>query len=133
MFKQEVTYTDFNGTERKEDLYFHLSLPEVTRMEAEAGGPLKDHIERLAGSSKTKDLLDFLEHVMLSSYGEKTSDGRSFRKNKEIREEFENSIAYAEFFEMLLTEEGLAQKFGEQVGDNGKDRKNTIAPTVVPD
>lgn len=133
MFKKEIEYTDFNGTDRKEAFYFHLSLPEVTRIEAKVGGSIKDHIEILIESSRTKELLDFIEEIMLSSYGEKTSDGRSFKKNQEIREEFSNSIAYAEFFEQLLTEEGLAQKFGEQVGDTGASKKNTIAPTIVQD
>ena len=133
MFKREIEYVDFNGVERKEDFYFHLSLPEVTRIEAEAGETLKDHIQQLVTNNKVKELLDFLEDVILTSYGEKTTDGRSFRKNKELREEFENSPAYAEFFEQLITEEGLAEKFGEKVADNGKSKKNTVAPTIVQD
>lgn len=133
MFKKEIEYVDFNGVERKEDFYFHLSLPEVTRIEAEAGETLKDHIQQLVTNNKVKELLDFLEDVILTSYGEKTTDGRSFRKNKALRDEFENSPAYAEFFEQLITEEGLAEKFGEKVADNGKSKKNTVAPTIVQD
>lgn len=133
MFKKEIEYTDFNGAVRKEDFYFHLSLPELTRIEAEAGEALKEHIQRLVADNKVKELLDFLERVILTSYGEKTSDGRSFKKNEELREEFSNSPAYAEFFEQLLTSEGLAQKFGEKVADNGKGTKNTVAPQIVPD
>lgn len=131
MFKKEITYVDFNGVERTEDFYFHLSLPEVTRIEAEAGDTLKDHITKLVADNKVKELLDFLERVILTSYGVKTSDGRSFTKNIKIREEFENSPAYAEFFESLLTEPGMAERFGEKVADNGKARKNTVAPTIV--
>ena len=132
MFKQEIEYIDFNGQERKEDFYFHLSLPELTRIEAEAGMNLKDHLEELIVNQDMKKLLTFLEDVILTSYGIKASDGRSFQKSKEIRSEFENSPAYAEFFEKLLTEEGMAQEFGEKVADNGKARKNTVAPKVVP-
>lgn len=131
MFMKEIKYTDFNGVDREEKFYFHLSLPEVTRIEAEAGESLKDHIENLITNNKVKELLDFLEHVILTSYGEKTSDGRSFTKNAQLREEFSNSPAYAEFFEQLLTSEGLAQRFGEQVADNGQRAKNTVTPTVI--
>jgi hypothetical protein len=131
MFKQTIDYTDFNGNERKEDFYFHLSLVEVTRLEAEIGKPIGEYTQDLAGSMDLKALIDFLEKIILSSYGKKTSDGKSFHKNKEIREEFENSQAYAEFFEMLLTNPDLARKFGESVADNGKTKKNTVAPTVV--
>lgn len=130
---KKIDYVDFNGQERSEEFYFHLSLPELTRIEAEAGEDMKTHIENLIVNNKVKELLDFLEVVMLSSYGEKTTDGRSFRKSKELREEFENSPAYAEFFELLLTEEGMAQTFGEKVADNGKQKKNAVAPRVVQD
>lgn len=131
MFKQNITYTDFNGIERKEDFYFHLSLPEVTRIEAEFGMPLDKYTEALAASGEVKPLLDFLEKMILNGYGRKTTDGRSFQKSKELREEFENSQAYAELFEKLLTEPGLAAKFGEGVVDNGKNKKNQVQPKVV--
>lgn len=83
---KEIEYVDFNGVERKEKFYFHLSLPEVTRIEAKIGGSIKDHIERLTADGQLKDLLDFTEEFILSSYGEKTTDGRSFTKNPELRE-----------------------------------------------
>lgn len=131
MFKRTIEYVDFNGTERKEDFYFHLSTPEVARIEIKAGRTLKDHISTLIANNDLKNLLDFLEEVILTSYGVKTADGRSFQKNKELRDEFENSQAYAEFFESLLTEEGLAQKFGEKVADKGKVKKDKAEISVV--
>jgi hypothetical protein len=131
MFKHTVNYVDFNGTEREEELYFHLSLPEVTRLEAEIGKPLDQYTKDLVANQDMKNLLDFLEKVLLNSYGRKTSDGRSFHKSKELRSEFEYSQAYAEVFEQLLTNPELAQKFGAAVSDNGKAKKNQVAPTVV--
>jgi len=132
MFKKKINYTDFNGRSREEDFYFHLSLPEVTRLEADMDGLLiKDYINKLVSNNNMKDLLSFLEKVILTSYGVKTNDGRSFKKNEELRSEFENSPAYAEFFEMLLTEEGLAQKFGEEVAEKSKNRDDELAPTIV--
>lgn len=122
---------DFNGDERKEDFYFHLSLPEVTRLEAELGAPMDKFTENLAGASDVARMLDFMEKIILSSYGKKTSDGRSFHKSKELREEFEHSQAYAELFEMLLTDTSLSRKFGESVADNGKPKKNQVSPLVV--
>lgn len=131
MFKHNISYIDFNGNERKEDFYFHLSLPEVTRLEAQVGKPLKEYTEELTNSQDLKELLGFLEKMVLSSYGKKTSDGRSFHKSKELREEFENSQAYAELFEQLLTDPQLSRRFAEGIVDNGKARKNTVAPAVV--
>ena len=131
MFKHNITYVDFNGIERKEDFYFHLSGPEVIRIEAEIGKPIKEHTEELVANQNIKELLEFLERIVLNSYGKKTSDGKSFIKNKQLREEFEYSQAYAELFEQLLTNAELARKFGEAVVDNGKAKKNQVAPSVV--
>ena len=123
MFKQEITYTDFNGVELKEDFYFHLNLPEVTRIEAEVGKPLSVYAKELSEGEDLVKLLNFLERIVLNSYGKKTADGKSFYKSPELRKEFEHSNAYAELFEQLLTNPELAQKFGESVADSGKKRK----------
>ncbi|WP_432711026.1 hypothetical protein [Pedobacter sp.] len=131
MFKQNIAYTDFNGQERQEDFYFHLSLPEVTRLEAKFKMSLAEYTQDLVSRQDPDELITFLEKIVLSSYGRKTADGKSFRKNAELREEFEYSQAYAEFFEALLTDPALAAKFGEGVADNGKQRKNTVTPSVI--
>ena len=131
MFKHNVEYVDFNGNQRKEDLYFHLSLPEVTRLEAEIGGPLEVHIKELTTNQRLHELLAFLEKMMLNAYGQKTSDGKSFHKSKAIRDEFEYSQAYAEIFEQIITDPELARKFGENVADNGKPKKNQVTPKIV--
>lgn len=133
MFKQEITYIDFNGTERTEDFYFHLSSPEVTRIEAELGKPIKEYTEELAANQDMKRMIDFLERIILSAYGKKTSDGKTFHKSKQIREEFEYSPAYAELFEMLLTNREFAVRFGEGIIDDGKAKKNQVNPTVIND
>lgn len=130
MFKQTIEYTDFNGENRKEDFYFHLSLPEVTRIEAHYGRTIADQAAYLAEKKNLSGLLEFIERVMLSSYGEKSPDGRTFVKNEELRSNFENSQAYAELFETLLTNPELGQRFGEQVADNGK-KKNQVTPKLV--
>lgn len=129
MFKHTVSYVDFNGNDRKEDLYFHLSLPEITRLEAEIGKSLEEYITELVDQQKTTDLLGFLERVLLNSYGVKTTDGRSFHKSKDIRDSFEYSQAYAEVFEDVLLNPELAKKFGEKVADNGKRRD--VKPELV--
>lgn len=131
MFKHNVKYKDFNGNERDEDLYFHLSLPEVTRLETEIGMTLEEHIRELTNNQSTRELLAFLERIMLSSYGQKTSDGKTFKKTKEARDAFEYSQAYANLFEEIITQPGLAQKFGENVSETGQDKKNQIKPEVV--
>lgn len=132
MFKHNIKYTDSNGLGRKGDFYFHLSLPEVVRIEAEVGTNIEEHIKKLTTDQDLKGLLDFIEKLILNGYGKKTSDGKSFYKSAEARKEFEYSQAYAELFEELLTKPDLARKFGAGIADNGKAKKNQVAPTVLP-
>lgn len=132
MFKHTVEYEDFNGNQRKEDLYFHLSVPEVTRLQAEIGGKAMDeYVKELSDNQNVNDLLDFLEKMLLNSYGQKTSDGRSFRKSKEARDEFEQSQAYAEMFSQLILEPDLARKFGSSVSGKTKASQNQLDPKVI--
>ena len=133
MIKHAVTYMDFNGRERTEDFYFHLSLPEVTRIEAEIKRPLDEHFKQLAAEENVSEMMAFIEKIILGAYGKKTADGRSFQKSKELKEEFENSQAYAELFEELLLNPNLAKKFGEGIADTGKAKKNQVSPKVVTD
>lgn len=133
MFKHNIKYVDFNGNERKEEFYFHLSTPEVLRIEAKTGSTIEEYTQAIAERQDLSELLDFLEEIVLTSYGRKTTDGKSFIKNKELRTEFEYSQAYAELFEELLMDQELAAKFGEGVAETAKNRKkkNSVDPKVV--
>lgn len=131
MFKHTVEYKDFNGNDRKEELYFHLSLPEVTRLQAEIGKDIETYVTELVNNQDMNQLLAFLEKMLLNAYGQKTSDGKTFMKSKEMRDAFEYSQAYAEIFEQVMTNPDLARKFGESVSDTGKAKKNTVEPKVV--
>lgn len=136
MYKHSVEYIDFNDNPRKEDVYFHLSVPEVTRLQAEIGKDIQEHIKDLTDNKDFKELLGFLERVLLNSYGQKTSDGKSFHKSKELRDHFEYSQAYAEVFEDMMTKPELARKFGESVAATGRqnaNKPNQVTPHVVQD
>ena len=133
MFKHTITYDDFNGIERKEDFYFHLSTPEVVRLEAKFGASIEEYTKTIAEQQDLGQMLNFLEDIVLTSYGRKTTDGKSFIKNKELRTEFEYSQAYAELFEEILLNKDLAVKFGEGVAETSrsKRKKNTVEPKIV--
>lgn len=116
MLKQTVSYINFLGASVTEDLYFHLSTVEITRLLAEYGGELEIYIQNLVSNNDTDGIIKVIENILLSSYGIRTADGNSFEKSLEIRHKFENSIAYAELFEKILTEEGAALAFAQSVG-----------------
>lgn len=121
MFKKKIKYVDFNGAEREEDFYFHMSVPEATRLEARFGGmSLETYAKNLALNQNMEPMIKFIEDIILSSYGQKSSDGRSFIKNDRIREEFEYSQAYAELFEEMLTNPEVAEAFAKGVAAQTK-------------
>lgn len=133
MFKKQITYTDFNGTERKEDYYFHMSVPEATRLEAKLGGmPMDIYAQTLSADKDADKMVAFIENIILSSYGKKSDDGKSFLKTPAVRTEFEYSQAYAELFEELLTHPETAAKFASGVATQTKNmHKESATPKVV--
>ena len=133
MFKHTIKYHDFNGNEREEDFYFHLSTPEVVRLEAKFGATIDEYTKTISEQQDLGQMLNFLEDIILSSYGRKTTDGKSFIKNPQLRTEFEYSQAYAELFEELLMNPELAAKFGQGVAETAKHKqeKNKVEPKIV--
>lgn len=120
MIKHTVTYTDFNGDDVTEDLYFHLSVPEIAKLEAKFGKELVTYAKELAKKEDANGMLAFLEDMVLGAYGVKSKDGRSFQKDPELRKEFEHSQAYAELFTQLILDQEFGQKFGEGLVSGAK-------------
>ncbi len=122
MIKKTITYVDFNGKERTEDFYFHLSLPEATRIVAELGAAGADDltkiIEKMVEQQDFKKVLDVFDKIILSSYGQKSVDGKSFNKSKEAMEKFANSNAYAQLFEEIVNDPASSKTFFEGIGTN---------------
>ena len=129
MIKKTLSYTDFNGESVKEDLYFNLNQVEQTRLLAKytTGGfaDLQGYIAKIQEKHEHDKIIALLEDIILSSYGERSADGRKFIKTKAVREEFEYSIAYAELFELLLTNPKEMEKFA-----NGIFQKQQAAPVT---
>ena len=133
MFKKTIKYTDFNGTSREEDYYFHMSVPEVARMEAKLGGmSLPDYAKQLQADQDADLIIQFMENIILTAYGKKSSDGKNFLKGPKIREEFEYSQAYAELFEELILSEEKAGAFAEGVAMQTRKMKATGEDYLQP-
>ena len=113
MLKKTIKYVDFNEEEVTEDFYFNLTTPEITKMIAKIGDDIDKYAEKLAASGDYEKIIDFVEMLILTSYGVKSEDGKRFVKSKEARENFEYSAAYAELFEQLMTDTEQSKAFGQ--------------------
>ena len=111
MIKWTIEYTTYDGDQVKEDFYFHLNKAELAKMQFDVNGAYSQFIERLANERDLKELGNQYANIILNSYGKKSDDGRIFRKNAEIREEFECSEAYSVLFMELLSDSEKAAKF----------------------
>lgn len=111
MIKWPITYVDYNGNTVTENFYFHLNKAELLKMQFNANGGYSQFIERVTNQRDLKALGDEFENIVLSAYGEKSDDGRTFRKNDTIRDNFKYSEAYSELFMELITDSDKAVSF----------------------
>lgn len=122
MFKHTVTYKDFNGGEHVEDLYFHLSTPDMLDLQfnPQVDGDLDKFIQAGIKSGEGQKLWLIFKLLVANSYGRRSSDGATFSKKPEYTEEFFNSPAFEKFIEWLLLD--------SPDGKHGKEFYNAIMP-----
>lgn len=111
MYKKTITYTDYNGTERTEDFYFSLSEAELTEMQLSVSGGYATFISNLVNSNDTAALANVFKDLIVKSYGVKSEDGRRFKKNPDLTEEFMETPAFSALYMELLTSETAASDF----------------------
>lgn len=104
MLKKTITYTDYDGMERTEDFWFNLSKTELTKLDAELPGGVLGVLRKIIDKKDRKALVDFIETLILRSYGEKTLDGKRFVKTPDMAEEFMQTPAYDELFMNILSD-----------------------------
>ena len=119
MLKETVTYTDYDGKERTEDLYFNLEkhelidlafdLPDDIIVADEETGEIKENhmVEKLGD----KGIYKFIKDVIKKSYGVKSADGRRFIKSDELTLEFTQTPMYDSILTKLTSDNDAATKF----------------------
>lgn len=121
MLKKTITYTDYNGNERKEDFYFNLSKAEVMEMEMSTSGGLAQMINKIIETQDAPAIIKIFKDLILKAYGEKSPDGKRFIKSDELSAAFAQTEAYSNLFMELATDSDAAAKF-----------VNGITPVEIP-
>lgn len=116
MIKKTVTYTDWDGRQRTEDLYFNLSrndvlkeLSLIDRMERFKAEVI-DGAKREMTTAEKQEMVDLIRSFFRLSYGER-KDARTFRKSPEIWADFEGSGAFEAYFWQIFTDENEFSNF----------------------
>ena len=115
MLKKTITYTDYNGAERKEDFYFNLTKAEIMEMEMSISGGLTEMINRIVAAQDAPAIVKIFKELILKAYGEKSADGRRFMKVDEngvpLSINFSQTEAYSQLFMELATDDKAAVAF----------------------
>ena len=111
MVKKTITYTDYDGNERTEDFYFHLTEAEIMEMELSVDGGFKKMIEKIIAAKDTVKIMQTFKGFVLKAYGVKSDDGKRFIKSEELTKEFTQTEAYSKLYIELATNEESAIAF----------------------
>jgi hypothetical protein len=111
MLKKTITYTDYNGVERKEDFYFNLTKAEIMEMEMTELGGLAEMITKIVDSKDAPAIIKVFKELILKAFGEKSPDGKRFMKSEEISTAFSETEAYSILFMELATDADAAAAF----------------------
>lgn len=124
MLKKMIKYTDYNGVEREEPFYFNLSKADLVEMEMSVDGGFAEFVTKVVQTKDQKELMRLFKSFILKAYGEKSDDGKHFRKGKEISEAFASTEAYSELFMELLSDSDAAAKFINGLAPAGMSNMN---------
>lgn len=132
MYKKTVTYTDFDGNERIEDLYFNLtktelidfalSLPDnVSNSMTENSDNMDTDkaVTKVLSAFRTKSIFKFLQDLILKSYGVRTDEGRRFAKTDSngmpLANQFKETMAFEAIMDEFTTDDNAAAEFVNRV------------------
>ena len=127
MLKKTIASIDYNGVKREEDFWFNLTKAEITEMELSTSGGLAETIQRIIQTQDQPAIIAIFKDLILKAYGEKSPDGKYFRKSEEIRTDFAQTEAYSELFMLLATDADEAAAFINGIVPN-MEKKNSPAP-----
>ena len=128
MIKKTIKFKDFNGVERSEDLYFHVSkasvltspdpayneiislgmdlqerskfIEDIKLEDIDQADPFDKNSLLLAESARM--VARMLDRLVDLSYGKKSEDGSKFIKGAEVLKDFKDSAVYDAFVEQMI-------------------------------
>lgn len=143
MFQTTVSYTDFDGHERTETLYFNITEQQMRDLYQTDPDFSEKTLSNIVEGSDTAEMLRIMKKLILASYGEKSADGKVHKKNKEIRENFECSAAFEQLMDDIMYKADekylksfftqiFPTKFADTINEQfGKAQKVVEAPPIV--
>lgn len=129
MIKQHVSYEDYDGNKVEKDLWFHLNKSDLAKMSLGFDNGLIDGLTELQQKGDKKAVAEFIDNLLVNSYGVRKPGSDVFLKTPEIKEDFQYSLAHDEILMMLLggeDDEIINFIVGIMPGMSAEDRANVI-------
>lgn len=105
MLTKEITYTDYDGNERKENFLFSLSKADLLEMQMSTAGGMEKKLQKIIEAQDTTKVYEIIKDIIMRSYGVKSDDGRRFVKSKALSEEFSQTEAFSELVMELFSDQ----------------------------
>ncbi len=109
MIGKPITYTNADDEQVTETHWFHLSKPELLRLQTSIPGGFGKLLQDLIDSNNLNELFKHFEDIIFKAYGKRTPDGKGFEKSDEITQTFRQSFAYEALFDEMMA--GDPEKF----------------------
>ena len=127
MIAKTIKYKDYNGVDREEKFFFNLTQAEITEMEMSVDGGLAETIKRVIDAKSQPEIIKIFKKLILKAYGEKSVDGKRFRKvddeGRPLSVAFSETEAYSKLFMELATDDVKAVEFIEGIIPADIDKK----------
>lgn len=100
MTKYTVKFTNFNGEEVTEDLYFHISEDELVKLSKVDPTFTQENITQIAEEKDGRTMYAVIQKILTYAFGVKSEDGWYFDKDCPKAKNFPKSAA----FEALMSD-----------------------------
>ena len=111
MHKQIINYVDFNDTERTEAFYFNLTTTELLELNKSVEGGFETALTNAMRNEDAYAVYELIQKTILKSIGQKSDDGKFFKKTPEYTADFESSAAYQSMLEEFVNHPDRANAF----------------------
>lgn len=110
MLKRQVTFTDFDGNQRVQPLYFNLTKFEWLELEQSVPDGFSVMLQAALETEDTNTTVNLLKKLILTAYGERTAEG-AFVKTDDKAIQFSKSEQFSALFWELVNDPAASEQF----------------------
>lgn len=115
MLKKPITYVDYDGNQRTENHWFNLDEAEILELQMSYPGGMGAMLQKMVEEEDGAKILATIKKIIMMSYGEKSLDGKYFKKSEEMSVAFTHTRAYSALLMELYRDANAAAEFMNKI------------------